>query len=705
MEGGQMMQKVMVIHDVSKQSCWSAIRWVVNEGLCLNPGDELILLGVVHHLNDPATLDFLAAAKQLGYETTMTISNDMREEEMDHGDKEQNRPCTYAEMLALSKQCQLQKVKLWVDVRVGVSRKVVAVESAKDLEATWIVLDREMKKERKYFMKKLSCGIWKVKSDNTAEQVRAPPLPTQKTSPTTAAAAPTTTSAAAQMSYNEMIPSSRGKLSSSSRQKSSLNDPSKPVATASISSSVDSKKDGSENNNNKVEEMEENVEETTLLFSNSVCSLCQNKRPAAKPGGGKKDFTYAELEEATGGFLGENYLSEGGFGCVYKGKLKNGVKIAVKQHKNMMSLQGEREFKSEVDVLSRATHENLVMLLGSCSEGTHRLLVYEYVCNGSLNEHLSSDAMIPLNWEQRLKIAVGAAKGLEYLHAQKIIHRDIRPNNILITHDHQSLLGDFGLARARSNNDESNNNEFSNESVVGALGYIAPEYAETGKFSTKTDVYSFGLVLLQLITGLNNTDERLKGRSLVEWAVPVLEQKNYPRLIDTRIVDSHDVHQLFGMVQLVEECLRKDPNKRPPMKCVVDALSDIIEGQAIRQCSQQSKTYSFSNALIDGIQPQKDNNKVKDNNQNLINNNKCKSEKAASTLVKESERKQCSERGIEVRRVGFKSSGTIKSMCRKKLNYHDLYPPKCFVESESGGALELGIQPSRNNNVLYHKEA
>nr|GMC90551.1 proline-rich receptor-like protein kinase PERK3 [Ipomoea batatas] len=492
MEGGQ-MQKVMVIHDVSKQCCWSAIRWVVNEGLCLNPGDELILLGVVHHLNDPPTLDFLAAAKQLGYETTMTISDATREEEMDHRDKEQNWPCTYAEMLALSKQCQVQKVKLEVDVRVGVSRKVVGVESAKELEATLVILDWEMKKEKKYFMKKLRCGIWKLKSNNTAEQLRAPiqSLDATKTSPT-----PTT-----------------------------------------------------------------------------------NKRLAAKPGGGggKIDFTYEELREATDGFLRDNFLSEGGFGCVYKGKLKNGVKIAVKQHKNMMSLQGEREFKSEVDVLSRATHENLVMLLGSCSQGTHRLLVYEYVCNGSLDDHLSSDAMIPLNWEQRLKIAVGAAKGLEYLHAQNIIHRDIRPNNILITHDHQSLLGDFGLARARSNDDS---NHFSNESVVGTMGYVAPEYAESGKLSTKTDVYSFGVVLLQLIAGLTNTDKRLKGRSLVEWAFPLLEQKNYPRLIDTRIVDSHDVHQLFGMVQLVEECLRKDPTKRPPMKCHVvmgdQSLADSV---------------------------------------------------------------------------------------------------------------------------------
>lgn len=121
-------------------------------------------------------------------------------------------------------------------------------------------------------------------------------------------------------------------------------------------------------------------------FDNSICSVCKNKRPKV---GWKRDFTYTELHEATEGFDPKNFLSEGGFGCVYKGVLKNGLKVAVKQHKDA-SFQGEKEFKSEVSVLSRARHQNLVMLLGSCSEGSHRLLVYEYVCSGSLDQHLSS---------------------------------------------------------------------------------------------------------------------------------------------------------------------------------------------------------------------------------------------------------------------------------------------------------------------------
>ncbi|KAI3445214.1 hypothetical protein Pfo_001879 [Paulownia fortunei] len=303
-------------------------------------------------------------------------------------------------------------------------------------------------------------------------------------------------------------------------------------------------------------------------FENSICFVCKNRRPKI---GLQRDFTYIELHEATEGFSRKNFLSEGGFGFVFKGKLKDGLKIAVKQHK-AASLQGEKEFKSEVHVLSQARHQNLVVLLGSCTEGSHRLLVYEYVCNGSLEEHLSDDCSQPLNWEQRIKIAMGAAKGLAYLHARNIVHRDMRPDNILITHDHESLLGDFGLAKAQQDDTAHSSG------VVGTLGYVAPEYAESGKMSTKTDVYSFGVVLLQLITGLRTTDEIPGGKSLVGWAKPLLETKNYPDLIGKRILDSHDVHQLFWMVLVAEQCLKKDPDNRWAMEQVVHNLNCIKEG-------------------------------------------------------------------------------------------------------------------------------
>lgn len=147
-------------------------------------------------------------------------------------------------------------------------------------------------------------------------------------------------------------------------------------------------------------------------FRNSTCTVCENRRPRI---GWQKDFTYAELQAATEGFAPKNFLSEGGFGSVYRGQLKNGLKIAVKQHKHA-SFQGEKEFKSEVNVLSNARHENVVMLLGSCSEGHHRLLVYEYVCNGSLDQHLSSKNKDWFNLLSMISTLWASNSGLFFLY-------------------------------------------------------------------------------------------------------------------------------------------------------------------------------------------------------------------------------------------------------------------------------------------------
>ncbi|XP_027769910.1 probable serine/threonine-protein kinase PBL6 [Solanum pennellii] len=483
------------------------------------------------------------------------------------------------------------QVKFHIQVQAGNSRKVVAVIAIKRLEPTWIILDREMKKEKRYFMEKLSCGISKLKSDNSIEEVRGP----IKLMENTKVSLTRNT-----FSYDEMIPgeddvseerpSSQLNSKAVSRTRTSCKEqassiPGKlysdfcenKVKRSSSTDLVDPSSSSSFHNlktktGNSPSHEHINDNDQYLYGVIHECSFCGNRRPKMRL---HKEFSYKELEEATKGFANENFLSEGGFGSVYKGYLKNGLRVAVKQH-NDMSLQGDKEFKSEVEVLSKARHPNLVMLLGSCSEGSQKLLVYEYVCYGSLDKFLSGDIRMCLNWEKRLKIALGAARGLEYLHKHNIIHRDIRPNNILITHDHESLLGDFGLAKAAY--DESQHSSGNN--VVGTFGYMAPEYAASGKFSTKTDVYAFGVVLLQLITGLKNTDNCLEDKSLVEWAMPLLEQKNYPRLIDKSIVDSHDFHQLFWMVELAAKCLEKDPDKRNTMEWVVKILSDIMEGNA-----------------------------------------------------------------------------------------------------------------------------
>lgn len=390
---------------------------------------------------------------------------------------------------------QINQIKFCIEVQPWPSPKVVAVEVAKEFKASWVILDRQMKKDKKYFLERLSCGISRMKRDNTIEQLRGPKA---IENPKLAAGKSTTT----YVTYAEMIPElgknvspnkspNTQKTPSGTEQggdgsgepprenhqklplsKSSSSDHMLTIAVPSSSKgntvqeeedittkteqemaeeqssfSIPDAKDGGQtevNNTASPNELEKHTREGDLMggfksdqaFENSICSVCQNKRPMFR---WKKEFTYAELHAATEGFSSENFLSEGGFGSVYRGELKNGLKIAVKQH-NHASFQGEKEFKSEVFVLSKARHKNLVMLLGSCSEGSHRLLVYEYVCNGELDKHLSKNTKEPLNWDNRIKIALGAATGLKYLHETNIIHRDVRPNNILVTHDNEALV-------------------------------------------------------------------------------------------------------------------------------------------------------------------------------------------------------------------------------------------------------------------------
>ncbi|KAK2991726.1 hypothetical protein RJ640_004254 [Escallonia rubra] len=628
-------QKVVVIQDASRDVSWGAIGWVLRS-FSLKPGDELTLLGVLHQVNNPMGYKSKVDSSSMFGSNSKVVKEEIARKKEEY--------LKDVGMMQLSKQCETEKIDLRLEVYAGNSPKVVALKAAAKLGATWVVLDRQMKKDKKYFMDKLSCGISRMKRDNTVEQLRGPKdLDNTKVTPEKSTSSP------GQVSYGEMIPGSLneelspqkspgsqktgmakkqggdgdgatawyyyGKATSSPKPPSSEKLPSKSssslwdtetshcLLTELKSSTTWNFEDEAKENytNTEHETAGENSPITFLNgaemvetepsdlgspheqqkqhsidgymmgeshtgeeFENSICSECSNRRPKI---GLKRDFTYQELHEATEGFSPVNFLSEGGFGCVYRGQLKDGLKVAVKQHKDVSS-QGEKEFKSEVNVLSMARHQNLVMLLGSCSEGSHRLLVYEYVCNGSLDQHLSKYTKRPLTWDKRIKIALGAAKGLEYLHKTNIIHRDMRPNNILVTHDYESMLGDFGLARTQYDDLEHS----SETSVVGTLGYVAPEYAECGKASTKTDVYSFGVVLLQLISGKRTTD-KLDGKSLLGWARPLLKEKNYGDLIDQRIEQSHDVYQLFWMVRVAEKCLRRDPSKREPMEKVNFALA------------------------------------------------------------------------------------------------------------------------------------
>ncbi|KDP40793.1 hypothetical protein JCGZ_24792 [Jatropha curcas] len=331
-----------------------------------------------------------------------------------------------------------------------------------------------------------------------------------------------------------------------------------------------------------------NVREAISLSRNAppgpppLCSICQHKAPVfGKP---PRWFSYAELELATGGFSQANFLAEGGFGSVHRGVLPDGQAVAVKQHK-LASSQGDLEFCSEVEVLSCAQHRNVVMLIGYCIEDKRRLLVYEYICNGSLDSHLYGRHQEPLEWSARQKIAVGAARGLRYLHEECrvgcIVHRDMRPNNILITHDFEPLVGDFGLARWQPDGDTGVETR-----VIGTFGYLAPEYAQSGQITEKADVYSFGVVLVELVTGRKAVDlNRPKGQQcLTEWARPLLEEYAIDELIDPRLGNRFTEQEVYCMLHAASLCIRRDPHSRPRMSQVLR----ILEGDMLMDANYTS---------------------------------------------------------------------------------------------------------------------
>ncbi|XP_052205943.1 proline-rich receptor-like protein kinase PERK8 [Diospyros lotus] len=296
--------------------------------------------------------------------------------------------------------------------------------------------------------------------------------------------------------------------------------------------------------------------------------------------GNTKWFTYEELIEATNGFSAQNLLGEGGFGCVFKGFLVDGREVAVKQLKTGGG-QGEREFRAEVEIISRVHHRHLVSLVGYCISDHQRLLVYDYVPNNTLHYHLHGERSQVMEWGTRVKVAAGAARGIAYLHEDchpRIIHRDIKSSNILLDNNFEAQVADFGLARLAMDT-----NTHVSTRVMGTFGYLAPEYASTGKLTEKSDVFSFGVVLLELITGRQPVDasQPLGDESLVEWARPLLIQaldtENFGELVDPMLEHNYIEAEMFRMIEAAAACIRHLASKRPRMSQVVRALDSIGE--------------------------------------------------------------------------------------------------------------------------------
>ncbi|CAN7035149.1 unnamed protein product [Brassica oleracea var. botrytis] len=296
-------------------------------------------------------------------------------------------------------------------------------------------------------------------------------------------------------------------------------------------------------------------------------------------------FTFSDLKLATRNFRPECLLGEGGFGCVFKGWIQEhgtapvkpgaGITVAVKTL-NPDGLQGHKEWLAEINFLGNLLHPNLVKLVGYCIEDDQRLLVYEFMPRGSLENHLFRRSL-PLPWCIRMKIAVGAAKGLSFLHEEAlkpVIYRDFKTSNILLDSDYNAKLSDFGLAKDAPDEGKTH----VSTRVMGTYGYAAPEYVMTGHLTSKSDVYSFGVVLLEMLTGRRSMDKnRPNGEhNLVEWARPhLLDKRRFYKLLDPRLEGHFSIKGAQKVIQLAAQCLSRDPKVRPKMSDVVEALKPL----------------------------------------------------------------------------------------------------------------------------------
>ncbi|KAF4353888.1 hypothetical protein G4B88_024437 [Cannabis sativa] len=332
-----------------------------------------------------------------------------------------------------------------------------------------------------------------------------------------------------------------------------------------------------------------NSSSSTPLAPRDVKDLRQN------PGYSNVDiFSYEEMRLATKRFRPDLILGEGGFGVVYKGLVDDSVRsgyittqVAIKEL-NREGYQGDREWLAEVNYLGQLRHDNLVKLIGYCCEDEHRLLVYEYMASGSLEKHLFRRVGCTLTWSRRMKIALDAAKGLAFLHGAErpIIYRDFKTSNILLdgvcyfSHDSfcdlgygdfNAKLSDFGLAKEGPMGDQTH----VSTRVMGTYGYAAPEYVMTGHLTARSDIYGFGVVLLEMLIGRRAMDKSRPSRehNLVEWARPLLNHnKKLLRILDPRIEGQYSARTAMKVAHLAYLCLSQNPKGRPLMSQVVEIL-------------------------------------------------------------------------------------------------------------------------------------
>ncbi|XP_010437608.1 PREDICTED: probable receptor-like serine/threonine-protein kinase At4g34500 [Camelina sativa] len=284
-------------------------------------------------------------------------------------------------------------------------------------------------------------------------------------------------------------------------------------------------------------------------------------------------YSLKDLEIATRGFSDENVIGEGGYGVVYRADFFDGSVAAVKNLLNNKG-QAEKEFKVEVEAIGKVRHKNLVGLMGYCADSVQRMLVYEYIDNGNLEQWLHGDVgpVSPLTWDIRMKIAIGTAKGLAYLHEglePKVVHRDVKSSNILLDRKWNAKVSDFGLAKLLGSE-----TSYVTTRVMGTFGYVSPEYASTGMLNECSDVYSFGVLLMEMITGRSPVDySRPPGEmNLVDWFKGMVASRRGEEIIDPKIKTSPPPRALKRALLVCLRCIDLDASKRPKMGQIIHML-------------------------------------------------------------------------------------------------------------------------------------
>ncbi|CAN1274706.1 Serine/threonine-protein kinase PCRK1 [Linum perenne] len=318
------------------------------------------------------------------------------------------------------------------------------------------------------------------------------------------------------------------------------------------------------------------------LNSQNVSATSVESRPS-----NLRSFTVSELKAATRNFSRSVMVGEGGFGCVYRGSIKSieeptkKIEVAVKQL-GKRGTQGHKQWVTEVNVLGVVEHPNLVKLVGYCADdderGIQRLLIYEFMPNGSVEDHLSSRAETPLPWNMRLRVAQDAARGLTYLHEEmdfQIIFRDFKSSNILLDEQWNAKLSDFGLAR---------------------LG--PDEYVQTGRLTSKSDVWSYGVFLYELLTGRRPMDRnRPKNeQKLLDWVKPFLSEKRFPQILDPRLHGKYRLRSAQKLANIANKCLVRNPKARPKMSDVLEMVNRVVDSSTESSSPEESFKSSASMA-------------------------------------------------------------------------------------------------------------